>query len=279
VQHRVALSERSAAIEERQFQLMQARRAGGTASDLDLERLNSQLQSTRADIVPLKAQITEQLDRLAVLTGREPGALDTELATGDAVPLPPAVVNVGDPADLLRRRPDIRAAERHLAQQTATIGQNMAALFPKVELLGDVGYFGSSPSTLAFNYVAAPILQWSPFDFGRTQAHIRAAKASRDEALANYRKAVLGALQDAETSLARYGRQRENVASLLRVQNSAEHVSALTEARVRGGTATTLDELDAERTRIQAENSVAQAQAQLTQDFVALQKSLGLGWM
>src|SRR5208282_1692480 len=114
---------------------------------------------------------------------------------------------------------------------------------------------------------------WSPFDFGRTQAKIGAAKAARDEALANYRKAVLGALQDAETALSRYGRQRENVASLLQVQKSAERASNLTQLRVRGGTATTLDELDAERRRIQAEAGVAQAQAQLTQDFVALQKS------
>jgi NodT family efflux transporter outer membrane factor (OMF) lipoprotein len=283
IQQRVALSQRNADIEERMLALTQKRRDAGTASDLDIERLNSQLQSTRADLVPLQAQIVEQLNRLAMLTGREPGALDNELVAVAAVPLPPATVNIGNPADLLRRRPDIRAAERRLAQQTATIGQHTAELFPKVQLLGDVGYVSSDLARLFtpnnFIYVVAPVLQWSPFDFGRTQAKIGAAKAVRDEALANYRKAVLGALQDAETALSRYGRQRENVAGLLRVQKSAERASELTQLRLRGGTASTLDELDAERQRVQAETGVAQAQAQLTQDFVALQKSLGLGWM
>jgi NodT family efflux transporter outer membrane factor (OMF) lipoprotein len=281
-QARLALSHRDVEVEERMLKLTQARRVGGTASDLDVERLNNQLQSTRADAEPLEARITDQLDRLAVLTGREPGTLDAELAPGAAMPTPPATVAVGDPAALLRRRPDVRAAERRLAGRNAVIGQRAADLFPKVTLLGDVGFTSADLSRLltsgSFTSVAAPILQWSPLDFGRTQARIGQARAGRDEALANYRKTVLGALEDAESALSRYGRQREAVVSLARVKASADRAASLTDLKVQGGTATSLDQLDAEHRRIQAEAGLEQATAQVTQDYVALQKSLGLGW-
>ena len=282
LQARVGLARQDAEIESRLLELTRMRRAGGTASDLDVERLNDQLQSTRAELVPIQAQVTDQLDRLAVLTGRAPGALDEALSAAAPVPTPPAVVAVGDPAGLLRRRPDIRAAERQIQQQNAVIGERVADLFPKVELLGNVGFGSTDLSDLleggSFSYAVAPILQWRPFDFGRTRARIVQAQAARDEALANYRKTVLQALQDAEASLARYGRQRESVVSLMRVRASADRAAGLTRLRVQGGTATTLDVLDAERRRVQAESRVAQANAQLTLDYVAIQKSLGLGW-
>jgi NodT family efflux transporter outer membrane factor (OMF) lipoprotein len=282
LQQSLLLSRESAAIETRELRMTEQRRAGGAATDLDVERLNTQLQSTQAGLVPLQAQIAEQLDRLAVLTGREPGALDAELTSVAPVPAPPAVVAVGDPASLLRRRPDIRAAERRLAQRNALIGQRTADLFPKVTLLGDIGS-GASDITRVFgpnslNAVGAPILQWSPLDFGRVRSTISQAKAGRDEALANYRKTVLGALQDAETSLSRYGRQREAVISLARVKASADHAAALTDLRVKGGTASTIDALDAERQRADATDRLQQAVTDLTRDYVALQKSLGLGW-
>jgi NodT family efflux transporter outer membrane factor (OMF) lipoprotein len=281
-QARLALSHRDAEIEQRTLDLARERRSGGVASDLDVERLNGQLLSTRADFEPLRARITDQLDRLAVLTGREPGALDAELTPETATPTPPATLVVGDPAALLRRRPDVRAAERRLARRNAVIGQRTADLFPKVTLIGDIGFSSTDVSRLftpgGEMTAAAPLLQWTPLDFGRTLAKIGQARAARDEALADYRKAVLGALEDAESGLARYGRQRETVVSLERVKASADRASALTDLRMRGGTATTLDILDAERRRVQAESSLEQARAEATRDYVALQKSLGLGW-
>ncbi|WP_158913129.1 efflux transporter outer membrane subunit [Caulobacter sp. S45] len=282
LQQRVALAQRNVEIESRMLALTQQRRAGGSATDLDIERLNGQLKSTQADAVPLKAQIAEQLDRLAILTGQPPGALDQTLGAASRVPAPPAEVAVGDPAALLRRRPDIRAAERMIVQKNALIGQHTADLFPKVELLGSLGYGSTDLSNLLtgenLSYVAAPVLQWRPFDFGRIKAQIDEAKGERAEAIANYRKTVLGALDDAETALARFSRQKESLASLAAVKASADRASALTARRVEGGTATTLDQLDVERRRVTAETGLSQARAGLTQDFIALQKSLGLGW-
>jgi NodT family efflux transporter outer membrane factor (OMF) lipoprotein len=283
LQQRLALSRHNVELETQVLDLTRQRRAGGTASDLDVEQLNTQLQSTEADLVPLTAQIAEQLDRLAMLTGKEPGALDSELAAAVPVPAPPAVVAVGDPSALLRRRPDIRQAERQLAQSNAVVGQRTADLFPKVTLLGSLGFtapeLGDIINSSSQTFAVAPFLQWSPFDFGRTKAKIAQANGAYDEATANYRKTVLAALRDAETSLSRYGRQRDSVTSLMRVKASADRSAQLETLRRQGGTATTLEVLNTERQRVQAELGVLDAQAELTSDYVALQKSLGLGWL
>jgi NodT family efflux transporter outer membrane factor (OMF) lipoprotein len=282
-QQRLALTQHNLEVEARVVELMKARHGGGTASELDVERVINQLDTLQATVAPLRALIAQQLDRIAVLTGHEPGALDQELSATAEPPSPPASVPIGDPAAMLRRRPDIAMAERKLAQQNAAIGENTAALFPKVTLLGDVGFAALNPATLFngsnFTYVIAPMLQWTPWDFGRTRARIAQSSAARDEAEADYRRTVLAALDDAETSLALYGEQRSTVTDLARAKQSAERVYALTEIRLRGGTASTTDVLDADTRRVQAQLSYEQALAQLTQYYVALQKSLGLGFM
>jgi len=281
-QQQLALSQRNAEIEAKMLDLTQRRRAGGAASDLDVERLNTQLQNTRANLAPLSAEIVAQLNRLAVLTAQAPGALDAQLQTPAQPPAPPEKIAVGDPGALLRQRPDVRAAERRLAQQNALIGQRTADLFPKVSILGDVGFMSTDPTHLldggSLTYAGAPVLQWSPFDFGRVRAKIGQARAERDVAEASYRKTVLEALEDAETSLARYARQRDSVISLERVKASADRAAALENLRVQGGTAALTDMLDVESRRVEADLGVEQAKARLTLDFIALQKSLGLGW-
>jgi NodT family efflux transporter outer membrane factor (OMF) lipoprotein len=281
-QERLRLTKRNVEIERQLLDLMQRRRAAGVASELDIARLANQLDSTQAALQPLESEVTEQMDKLALLIGNVPGSLDQELDAPTAVPLPPTAAPIGDPEGMLRRRPDIAAAERRLAQQTALIGQDIAALFPKLTLLGDLGFTAPTPRTLfnggSFTYVAAPILQWTPLDFGRNKAKIDQAKFSRDEAEADYRRTVLAALQDAESALNRYGRQRNSITDYANALDSAERVYKLTEVRLRAGTASTTDLLDADGRRLQAQISYQQALAQLSTDFVAIQKSLGLGW-
>ena len=283
LQERVRLTAQNVEIERRLLDLMENRRASGTASELDLARLGNQLDNTLATVGPLEAQVADQMDRLALLIGGMPGTLDAELLPASALPVPPQSVLVGDPAGLLRRRPDIAAAERKLAQQTSIIGQDIAALFPKLTLLGDVGFTAPTPRSLftgsSLTYAAAPLLQWTPFDFGRKQATIAQARASRDEAEADYRRTVLAALQDAESALNRYGKQRNTVGDFARARASAERLYELTEVRLRNGAASTTDLLDADSRRVQAQLSYQQALGQLSTDFVALQKSLGLGWI
>ena len=189
---------------------------------------------------------------------------------------------VGDPAALLKQRPDIRAAERRLASSNAQIGEHIADYFPKVTLLGDLGFSATDPGHLFrkqnFTWIGAPYLQWNLLDFGRTRGAVRAAEASRDEAEANYQKAVLGALQDANTSLQRYGHQREHVVALTKVQTSATHSATLMDERYRAGVASMIDLLDTQREALAAQQNVIAGQAELIKDYVSLQKSLGLGW-
>jgi NodT family efflux transporter outer membrane factor (OMF) lipoprotein len=281
-QERLALAEHTAEYQQQMLTLTEQRRARGTAAQVDVERLTTQVDTTRATLVPLQVQITDSLDQLAVLTGRAPGALDAELGGRAPLPALPSSVPVGDPSTMLQQRPDIRAAERRLASSNAQIGQHVADYFPKVSLLGDIGFSASDPAHLLrkqnFSWVGVPYLQWNLFDFGRTAASVDAAEAARDEAEARYEKTVLGALKDANSSLSRYGNQREHVVRLQQVQASAERSATLVRQRYRAGVSTLIDLLDAQRTQFAAQQDVVAAQAELLKDFVSLQKSLGLGW-
>ncbi|HEY3851823.1 MAG TPA: efflux transporter outer membrane subunit [Steroidobacteraceae bacterium] len=281
-QQRLDLARRTATLETRVLHLTEERRGRGVASELDVERIRTQVENTRADIIPLDEDISESLDQLAVLTGREPGALDHELGAARPLPALPATIAVGDPAAMLRRRPDIRAAEFRLASQSAQIGEREADWFPKLSLFGDLGFSAASPDHLVrganFLALGVPYLQWNALDFGHTRARVNEAKAARDEAESQYESAVLGALRDADAALSRYGHQRAHVISLLAVETSAAKASSLTELRYRAGTSSALDWLDAERTRFSAEQDRVAGEAELIKDYVALQKSLGLGW-
>ncbi len=281
-QQRMAIVRKSAELEERVLTLTEQRRARGVASQLDVERVRTQVENTRNALIPLDAQIAESLDELAVLTGREPGALDDMLNASAPLPMLPQTIAVGDPAQLLRRRPDVRAAERRLASQSAQIGEREADWFPKVTLFGSLSFSAADPGHLVrknnFTWLTVPYLQWNAFDFGRTKARVDQSRAAFDEAQAKYESTVLGALRDADVALSRYGHERENVVSLRTVESSARLAATLTEQRYRAGTATALDWLDAERTRYTAEQNRIQSDAQLIKDYVALQKSLGLGW-
>lgn len=199
------------------------------------------------------------------------------------MPLPPAQVPIGDPAALIAHRPDIRAAERELAAGSARIGVATARMFPSLKLMGIVGLGGTGisdvldPSKLAT--LAAPMLSWSFLDFGRNRAAVAQAEAQRDAAAAQYRQAVLEALQDAETSLSRFGNTRAQLAQLLLADQSATRAARLNAQRVEAGTSTLVDQLDVERQRVSAAIAVEQGRAQLTGNYIAVQKSLGLGWI
>lgn len=281
-QQRIVLVRRSAALEQEILSLTQERRAQGVASDIDVERIRTQVESTRSQIIPIDGDITESLDELAVLTGQAPGALDAVLTPVAPLPSLPATIPVGNPAALIRQRPDIRAAEWRLVSQNAQIGQHEADWFPKLTLLGDLGFSSTSTAQLfnsqSFMWAGVPLLQWNVLDFGRTKAQVDQARAGVQEARASYERTVLDALRDANVALSRYGHQRDNVVSLLSVEASATRTAQLTRQRYRAGASDALDWLDAERTRFAAEQNRIAAQAELINDFVALQKSLGMGW-
>jgi len=281
-QTRLALVDASVDIEQQAVDLTQQRRSRGVASQLQLEQVLTQAENTRAQRLPLQASIVQAVDQLGLLCGLEPGELDARLSSTQPLPAMPQKVPFADPAAILKARPDIRAAERTLASSNAQIGEKQADWFPKLSLTGDLSFSAGDPGHLARKdngtWLLLPRLSWNILDFGRVAASVEGAKAGRDEALAQYKSVVLSALRDADVALVRYGHQRENVVLLRNVEASAIRAADLTRQRYRAGTASTLDWLDAERTRYQAQESRISGDAELLKDFASLHKSLGLGW-
>ncbi|PNU06806.1 efflux transporter outer membrane subunit [Novosphingobium guangzhouense] len=281
-QQRIALGQQSMTMQQEMLALTRQRFERGTASAADVAQIESQLDATTAQLAPLAAERDAYLNALAVLTGQQPGAVDAQFSDGGDIPLPPASVPVGDPAGLIAHRPDIRAAERTLAADTAKIGQAQAARFPRLSFMGLIGIGGTKISDLGnlddFVAVAAPQLSWSFLDFGRNKAKVGQAEAVRDEAEARYSATVLGALRDAEDALARFRESRIAVAALARVRDKATLTERLAQSRYQAGTATKIVALNARNDLNRAEQDLVSARAGLINDYVAIQKALGLAW-
>ena len=276
----LALLNERHANEARIAELTRQRVARGTVAAQAGEGAQIQLRRTEGDQAAVVAEITVLRDGLAVLTGSAPGTLD-DLPVG-AIPLPPASVPVGDPGAMLARRPDVRAAERQLAAANAQIGVEEARRFPQVSLLGVIGIGGDSladvidSSQLLLGVL--PRLTWNFLDFGRTRAAVQGAEAGRDVALAEYDAAVLAALRDAEASLTRFGAARTALGQSVQAADHAEKITGLQNQRAEAGTIARGDALEARRQAIDARLGENDRRADTTLAFVALVKSLGLGW-
>lgn len=276
------LQSRQVEIDRALTGLAQQRLKAGTTSAQPLNAAEAEAFASEASLAKTGAEIAVLMDQLAVLTGKEPGALDATLNQVAAIPLPPARVAVGDPASLLRSRPDVRTAERQLAAASADVGIQVANRFPKISFLGLIGLGGQNigdvfdPGNIVG--LALPRLNWSIFDGGRAERQVDGAKSALAEAEAKYRQSVLGALQDAEGSLARFGAQRIAFARALDAEQRSAHSLKLQRQRLSAGTGSLSDTFNAERMALQMSMAVASSQADLTTAFVAVEKALGLGW-
>lgn len=281
-QARLELVQRERELQQQTLELTYSRYTQGALALFPVGNANAELELLKSQIAEAQADIAVFKDTLAVLTGEAPGALDALLAAQADIPLPPEQVAVGDPAALIARRPDIRAAERALAAANARIGVAQAARFPKLSFMGILGLGGSQPDDIFdlgnLSVIALPRLQWNLLDFGRTAASIDQAEGARDEAEARYREVVLGALRDAEQSLARFGQQRANVAALAQISRQADTAAKLNEQRRAAGVISQGDLNTSVRQREQAKASLDRAIAAMTNGWIAIQKSLGLGW-
>ncbi|MBH1625518.1 efflux transporter outer membrane subunit [Stenotrophomonas maltophilia] len=278
---RIALAEDNLRTAQESLQLTRQRRQRGADSDLQVERAQAELEQQQAALPTLQAQADEARDLLALMVGREPGALDARLAADQPLPQLPARVPVDDARALIQRRPDVRKAERELAASSAQIGQALSAYFPQVPLRGSIGAGAPSVSDLGRDSAAtviAPFLRWSLFDFGVNKARGAQARAGNQARRAAYEGTVLAALQDANTALARFGAARQQLQASGRAEASAERALALMRQRRPAGAPSQIDLLDVQRQRLQAQDAAAPARLQVLVRYVALQKSLGLGW-
>ncbi|HKT53573.1 MAG TPA: efflux transporter outer membrane subunit [Caulobacteraceae bacterium] len=281
-QVRIALLQTQLEEQKDSFALIRARHDAGFVTRLDVNQQQTQVESTAAELPALEAQERAMRHALAVLLGEAPETLDTELAANAPLPSPPASLPIGLPSDLLRRRPDIRTAERQLAAANANVGVAIAALYPKFNLLGVASLASMHLDTL-FNgdngsSVGAGYATWSIFEGGRLRANIRASKAAREQALLAYKKAVIGGLQDVEDALARYSTEREHQAALQRALDASQNSLAIAKSQYAAGIVNYINVLSAEAAVLRADDQLTQSNAQLAQDLASLFKALGGGW-
>jgi outer membrane protein, multidrug efflux system len=281
-QKRLAVARKNLDSEQQTLELTRLLDEAGRGSELDVQRSRARLKATEATIPPLEAAEKQAAYRLAVLQGKRPGELDQELGSA-AVATYAKALPIGDPTELLRRRPDVRAAERQLAAATARVGVATADLFPRVSVTGFIGFlsgdvgrlFGTTPSNDARAWSVTPTLSWAAFDLGSVRARLRATEAQSDAAAANYEKVVLAALEDTENSFVAYGARQAQLKSLSEQASSSRSAAELADAQYREGVADYLVLLDAQRTQLDAEDSVAQAETDVNVSVVAIYKALG----
>jgi multidrug efflux system outer membrane protein len=282
LQDQLALTQRNADNQFSSLKLTRTRLEAGRGNELDTSRAEAQWQTTLATIPSLQATIATTSYRLSVLTGRQPTALSANLASLAPLPALPPLNAIGTPAQLLRRRPDVRVAERRLAGATARVGVAVGDLFPKVTLVGQVGYFaptfGDFGQGEARFFSAGPSISWAAFDLGRVRARIGSAKAQTDAALASYEGAVLGALEDTEGALISYGRAQSRRVALQVAAAASDKAADLARRRFEGGLIDFLEVLDAERTALSAELLLSQSRTDAATSLIAVYKALGAGW-
>jgi outer membrane protein, multidrug efflux system len=282
LQDQLALTQRNAENQFNTLKLTRTRLEAGRGNQLDTARAEAQWQTTLASIPSLEASIATTTYRLSVLTGRQPTALNSSLSPPAPPPALPLLNAIGTPEQLLRRRPDVRAAERRLAGATARVGVAMGDLFPKVTMTGEVGYlaptFGELGSSGSRFFTFGPSISWAAFDLGRVRARIGSAKALTDAALAAYEGAVLGALEDTEGTMISYGRSQTRRDALQVAAAASDKAADLAQKRFEGGLIDFLEVLDAERTALSAELLLSQSRTDAATSLIAVYKALGAGW-
>ena len=262
-------------------QLVDARTRGGLVTGQDLEQQRSERAAAAAAIPILEAQAKAKIHALGVLTGQSPDALAADLAPTADLPAPP-VIPAGVPSDLLRRRPDIRSAERDLAAATADIGVAVADLYPRFSLTAAPAMVSTALGSLlewgSRSFSAGAALDWPIFDGGRRKANIEVQNARQEQAMVAYRRTVLTGLQDVEDSLGRLTGDRQRLAELERAVSNAARAEDIARTRYRGGLVTLSDVLVAQSRRLSLEEQVIETKSALARDTVALVKALGGGW-
>ena len=278
--HELAAARRSLALQQDAARLTSRLEAAGRAVSFDVTRQQAQVEQLRATLPTLEARQTNALLRLATLRGRTPREMEPELASCATPPRLLTALPVGDGATLLRRRPDIRAAERRLAAATATIGVATADLYPHVRLnasIGSTGIVGSFLSNLTNRYAVGPGLTWE-LNQSAARARIARAKAETQAALARFDGTVLTALQETESALNNYGHALDRLASLRAARDRAAEVAADATRVLSAGRIDALTALDAQRTLAASQRELAAAESQISMDQIAIFLALGGGW-
>ncbi|SHF91368.1 outer membrane protein, multidrug efflux system [Fodinibius roseus] len=281
-QYRLDVARRNVKNQEETYTLSKQLEEHGSGSELDVARAEAQLELTQSTIPPLKAQVKETLNRLSVLTGQPPRTLDSLLQQEKALPSLPPSIAVGDAAQMLRRRPDVKQAERLLAASVAQYNVQAADYFPRISILGSLGFvattFGDLFSGGALSATVGPSISWAAFDLGRVDARVDAVDAEADARVAIYRRTVLEALEEVSTAMSDFSREEERRRRLTTAARASAKAARLARQRYEAGIDSFLDVLDAERRLLQAQDQLAISDIKVATDLIAIYRSLGGGW-
>lgn len=281
-QQRLRIARANVASQEETLRITGWRNQAGLATALDVEQARANLEQSRASIPSLESGRAAAEHRLAVLAGQAPGALRARLATAQPLPTPPEAVATGIPADTLRQRPDLRAAESTLRAEIARSAERAAAREPSLTLSGSLGWQAFDAAALggggSLVRSLAASLAANLFDGGRIRARFAAQDAVREQALVAYEKAILTALEDVENALVAYAAGGERVAARQRAAEAARNAAQLARTQYQAGLVDFQKVLDTDRTLLAAEDSLATAEADVLTATISLYKALGGGW-
>lgn len=277
-----AIARRNIANQTEILHLTETLLEAGKGNEVDTARAREVLSITQATLPELEGAIEQSIHRLSVLTGQVPDALNQQLSVEAALPALPAHLAMGQPADLIRRRPDIRVAERKLAEATANIGVATADLFPKITFNGN---FSIESRTLlgmggpgSESFLAGPRLTWAAFDLARVRTRIKIAGTEADAALADYQQTVLSALEDTENALVGYTQARNRMIALDAASEASHEAHTLSRLRYEAGVSDFLAVLDSERRVLEDERQQIRGQTATLTALLTVYKALGGGW-
>ena len=281
-QVRLAFAKEQAETDEHLLQLVSLRRKAGIASDRELAQAEALLSQAKATIPQLNIILEAQLNRLDVLMGAQPGTYAAELRSPADIPAIPDIANTLDAASLLRRRPDIIAAERRIEASNARIGQALAEYYPKISLSALLGSEAETPGSLfretGFQPTLIAGLRWRLFDFGRVDAEVKQARGANAEALVQYRGSVLRATEDVEDALNALAQSESRGDEITREISSLQRAKDLSEQSYRAGVIPLTDVLDADRQLLIAKDDLASTRESAARAAVGSFRALGGGW-
>lgn len=291
---RIQVARDNVKIQERTLKIADALFSGGLINELDYLQAESLLSNTRATIPPLEVDLRRAKNGLSVLLGRPPGAIDGYLAGTRPIPVAPVQVAIGVPAELLRRRPDIRLAERLLAAQSALIGVAKADLYPHFSLLGSINlsagdaaltYASVGGSTLgqlfnarSFQYFVGPSISWDIFNYGRIRNRVRVEDARFQSLVGVYRSAVLNAAKEAEDATAGFLNALKQRDQLQLGYEAAKRSTELSLYQYSEGLVDYQRVLDSQRTLAISQAALVNTTGEVAINLIALYKAVGGGW-
>jgi len=281
-QRQVAIARANLQAQQETLDLTRIRFDAGLVSDLDVARAEAQVQTTASQIPTLEASARKSIHLMSVLLGQEPNALTGELTQETPIPQSPPEVPVGLPSDLLRRRPDVRRAERQLAASTARIGVATADLFPRFSLTGALGLQSSKVSSLTNSgsryWSIFPGVNWPILDFGRIRSNIAVQNAREEQSLVTYEQTILASLLEVENALVSFSQNQTQREKLAGAVDANRRAVDLANQLYKQGLTDFLSVLQVQRDLFASEDALVQSDRVITSDFVALYKALGGGW-